>query len=69
MPSASDLTQCLFLLNNFRKWYESRVLGCRLDRWLAVTSKSELDDWLDEATSHAASDLGFFIRFAFQEFS
>ena len=64
MPSASDLTQCLFLLNNFRKWYESRVLGCRLDRWLAVTSKSELDVWLDEAASHAASDLGFFIRFA-----
>jgi len=30
MPSANDLTQCLFLLKNFRKWFENRVLGCSL---------------------------------------
>ncbi len=64
MPSANDLTQCLFLLKNFRIWYESRVLGCSLDRWREVTSKSDLYAWLDEAPSHAASDLGFYIRFA-----
>ena len=64
MPSANDVTQCLFLLKNFRKWFESRVLGCSLDRWQEVTSKADLYAWLDEAASHAASDLGFYLRFA-----
>ncbi|MGD9290804.1 MAG: nickel-dependent hydrogenase large subunit [Desulfobacterales bacterium] len=64
MPSANDVTQCLFLLKNFRKWFESRVLGCSLERWREVTSKADLYAWLDEAASHAASDLGFYIRFA-----
>jgi Ni,Fe-hydrogenase I large subunit len=64
MPSANDVSQSLFLLNNFRKWFESRVLGCSLDRWREVTSKTDLYAWLDEAASHAASDLGFYIRFA-----
>ena len=64
MPSANDMSQCLFLLRNFRKWFESRVLGCSLERWRAVTSKSELYNWLDEAEAHAASDLGLYIRFS-----
>jgi hydrogenase large subunit len=64
MPTANDVTQCLFLLKNFRNWFESRVLGCSLERWLAVTSKSELYAWLDEAESHAASDLGLYIQFS-----
>lgn len=64
MPSANDVTQCLFLLRNFRQWFESRVLGCRIERWMDVRSKSDLDVWLDEAESHRNSELGFFIRFA-----
>ncbi len=64
MPSANDITQCLFLLKNFRKWFETRVLGCSLERWREVTSKGSLYAWLDEAESHAASELGFYIRFA-----
>ncbi|MFC1823834.1 nickel-dependent hydrogenase large subunit [Thermodesulfobacteriota bacterium] len=64
MPSPNELTQCQFLLNNFRKWFENRVLGCGIDRWMEVKCKSDLDAWLDEAESHAMSDLGFYIRFA-----
>ena len=64
MPSAHDVNQCLFVLQNFRKWFESRVLGCSLERWRAVTSKAELYAWLDEAESHASGELGFFIRFS-----
>ncbi len=64
MPSASDVIQSTYLLKNFRKWYEQEVLGCSLDRWAAVKSKSNLLAWLDEAASHQESELGFFIRFA-----
>lgn len=64
MPSANDITQCLFLLRNFRRWFESRVLGCRIERWVEVTGRLDLKAWLDEAESHRESDLGFYIRFA-----
>lgn len=64
MPSANDVAQCLFLLRNFCKWFEGRVLGCSIQRWMEVKSTSDLDAWLEEAPSHRNSDLGFFIRFA-----
>lgn len=64
VPSANDVTQCLFLLRNFRQWFEKRVIGCSLERLLAVNSKADLDAWLQEAESHQQSDLGFYIRFA-----
>ncbi|MGD2269565.1 MAG: nickel-dependent hydrogenase large subunit [Desulfobacterales bacterium] len=64
VPSANEITQCLFLLRNFRKWYENRVLGCSIERWEEVKTDTDIDIWLDEAESHANSDLGFFIQFA-----
>ncbi len=64
MPSANDVTQCLFLLRNFRRWFERRVLGCSIERWAQITSRSDLEAWLDEAKSHQESDLGFYIRYA-----
>jgi Ni,Fe-hydrogenase I large subunit len=64
VPSANDLSQCLFLMRNFRKWYERRVLGCSIERLMQISSRKDLDHWLDESDSHAQSDLGFFLRFA-----
>jgi hydrogenase large subunit len=64
VPSDADLMQCLHLLNRYRDWYERRILGCSLDRWLAVQSVADLDGWLDESPAHQESDLGFYIRFA-----
>lgn len=64
IPSAHEISHCLFLLSNFRQWYERRVLGCTIERWLEVRNKSDIDVWLDETDSHANSDLGFFVRFA-----
>lgn len=60
----NDLMQCRHLLNAFRNWYENRVLGCSLERWLEIETGSELDAWLDESDDHLNSDLGFFIRFS-----
>lgn len=64
VPTSSDIIQCRQILRRFRHWYETRVLGCSLERWSAVKSKRELEIWLDERPAHAQSDLGFFIRFA-----
>ena len=64
MPSTNDMMQCMFLLRNFRRWFENRVLGCSIERWEEVRCESDLDVWLNEAESHQNSDLGFYIRFA-----
>jgi len=64
VPSGSDLLQCRLLLNEFRYWYERRILGCPIGRWLEVRSAADLDVWLEERPEHRESDLGFYIRFA-----
>jgi hydrogenase large subunit len=64
IPSSADLLQCRHLLRRYRDWYESRILGCTLDRWLGVESALGLDEWLDESQSHRESDLGIYVRFA-----
>lgn len=64
IPGVSDLLQCQHILVGFRKWYEERVLGCNLERWLAVDSLKSLDHWLEENEAHRSSELGFYIRFA-----
>ncbi len=64
IPDNGELSQCQLLLKDFRNWYESRILGCRLERWSHVHSIADLDEWLVENERHRNSDLGFFIRFA-----
>jgi hydrogenase large subunit len=64
VPSTGDLMQCRHFLKRYRNWYEKKIIGCSLERWLEVTSGSELDAWLEEEPSHRDSDLGFFIRLA-----
>jgi hydrogenase large subunit len=63
VPSAGDLLQCRHLLQRYRRWYERRVLGCAVERWLAVQNKTELEGWLEESPNHRDSDLGFYLRF------
>lgn len=64
VPNKSDLVQCRILLSRFRKWYETKILGCDLNRWSEVTSASDLDAWIEEKPSHKESELGFYLRFA-----
>lgn len=64
IPSVADLLQCRLLLNQYRQWYEQRILGCTLERWLEIRSAPDIDVWLDENQAHRDSDLGFFIRYA-----
>ena len=72
VPSDSELLQCSHLLTRYRTWYERRILGCSLERWIGVRNLADLDAWLDESEQHRDSDLGFYLRFAreagFEEF-
>lgn len=65
-PTGSDLRQCLSLISQFRLWYEERILGCTIERWSAVDSKTALENWLHENDAQRNGDLGFFLRFARQ---
>jgi uptake hydrogenase large subunit len=64
VPTVSDITHCRHILRNFRKWYEQRVLGCKLDRWLQIDSWEALQVWLTERPGHRNGDVGFFLRYA-----
>lgn len=64
VPSPGDLLQCRLLLMQYRKWYERRILGCSIERWLEVKSASDLEAWLEERDEHREGELGFYIRFA-----
>ncbi|MFH0947246.1 MAG: nickel-dependent hydrogenase large subunit [Planctomycetota bacterium] len=58
----NEILRCQHLLKQFRTWYEGRVLGCSIDRWLEIESEADLWAWLGEAPSHRESDLGFLLR-------
>ncbi len=64
VPGQSDILQCLHLLRQYRRWYETRVLGCEIARWNAIKDVSALDAWLIEKEDHRESEIGFFLRFA-----
>ncbi len=64
VPGQSDLLQCLHLLRQCRRWYETRVLGCEIARWNAIRNVSDLDAWLTEKEEHRESEIGFFLRFS-----
>ena len=64
MPSTNELNRCAYLLQNFKQWYQNRILGCSLEEWGALKSKNDLMAWLDRDSAHQQSDLGCYLRFA-----
>ena len=67
IPKPSDLRLCRSLLCNFQSWYETRILGCPIERFAEVDSDNELHFWLQEKITHFNSDLGIFLRFCDDE--
>lgn len=63
IASKSEITQCTLLLAGYRKWYETSVLGCTIERFMEIQSKADLYTWLTEKKTHEASEIGFFLRF------
>lgn len=62
-PPLPGLLQCRHILDQYRAWYERRILGCSVERWAEVASPADLDAWLDEAPSHRDGVAGFLVRF------
>ena len=57
---ASEIRRAHGLLNEFTEFIEQQIIGCEPDRWLAMRSASDLDQWLGQG-AHEATDMGFFI--------
>ncbi len=55
--------QCEHILARFRHWYENRILGCSIERWREIRTRSDLDNWLSESLAHRNSEVGFFITY------
>jgi hydrogenase large subunit len=62
---ASEVRRAHGLLSEYIEFITQQVLGCELDRWLALRSASDLDRWLGEG-AHAASDMGIFVTRALE---
>lgn len=60
---ASELRRARGMLDEFIEFIEQQVIGCDLERWLALRNASDLDRWLGEG-GPAASDVGWFIAFS-----
>ena len=60
---ARTCAHCTEIVDAYVAWYESTVLGCSSERWLAIQSADNFEAWLDEAPTHQASGVGLFTRF------
>ncbi|MCK5100040.1 MAG: nickel-dependent hydrogenase large subunit [Desulfobacteraceae bacterium] len=60
----NDVMQIRYLFDRVVSWYEKRILGCTMERWLEIKNQTDLDIWLNENDTQYNSDIGFFIRFS-----
>jgi len=63
-PDVDNIRQCRYYLEKYISWYEKVIIGCSLERWLSVKSRTDLENWLIESDSHFNSEVGFYIRYA-----
>lgn len=63
VPNGSDLQKCRFMLDHYREWYERRILGCTIERWMENRDAAELQTWIEEKRDHHDSEVGFFLRY------
>jgi uptake hydrogenase large subunit len=57
------IAACRAVLDEAQRWYEQRVIGASLDRWLALGRAEDYLAWLEEP-AHAVSALGQLTRCA-----
>ena len=66
-PTLSDVTRSIAILEQWKiDWLETQLLGCSLDRWMAIKTWEDLLAWADENEAQHNSDLGFFLRFGLE---
>lgn len=62
-PSIRSRLQCRMILRRFREWYETRILGCPIERIQELKSLEDLEALLEEGSAPRESDLAFFTSF------
>jgi hydrogenase large subunit len=66
-PTLTDVTRSIAILEEWKhNWLEEQLLGCSLDRWMAIKTWEELLEWADENEAQHNSDLGFFLRYGLE---
>ncbi len=60
-PSRADLRKCCLILEEFRRWYETQILGGPISEWQKVKSSSDLSSWCKDP-SHCQGDLARLVR-------
>ena len=60
---ATRLRDCLGAVEFYQAWYERSILGCATERWLALRSVEDFEEWLEEDASHRDSAVGVFARY------
>ena len=58
--NGSEIRRAHGLLNEFAEFISQQVIGCDVDRWLAMRTVADLDLWLGQG-NHETTDMGFFI--------
>jgi hydrogenase large subunit len=59
----TKLEESRSIIDSYATWYETSVLGCTCERWLALKTVDYFDDWLDQSDEHRNSAVGLFARF------
>jgi len=57
---ASEIRRAHGLLNEFAEFIKQQIIGCEPDRWVAMATASDLEQWLGQG-AHQATDMGFFV--------
>ncbi|HNP72029.1 MAG TPA: nickel-dependent hydrogenase large subunit [Kouleothrix sp.] len=66
-PTLTDVTRSIAILEQWKNdWLETQLLGCSLDRWMAIKTWEDLLAWADENEAQHNSDLAFFLRFGLE---
>lgn len=60
----TKLVDALTILNLYSRWFEKRILGCSLEQWSAIKTKTDLLNWFDgnKGRESAAGQLSIFCR-------
>jgi uptake hydrogenase large subunit len=61
-PGVTDLMECRNIVIKHKRWFEQSVLGCTCERWCEISSRADLERWLEQDEKHRGGDVGWLIR-------
>jgi hydrogenase large subunit len=62
-PNNRRVIDCLDIVDQISRWYERDIIGCDIDKWLAVETDEQFFHWLTEHSSQTESAVGLYSNF------